>query len=491
MQVSNWHFQSKILKRSENKNAIAAAAYRAGEALKDEKTGKVFDYSRRQKILATEIIAPENAPAWVHDRTTLWNRVEASEKRKDAQLARELEIALPHELDDAARADLVRDFCRRNFAAAGMIADMAVHGPGKGDQRNHHAHIMLTMRHVGPEDFAGKAREWNANELLDHWKEDWEKSCNEALRKANKSTRLDRRSIKKRYEAELKKLRKFRLTGRLLKQAEALAERLNYTPRPHLPQTIYRAMVEGKEMPAEWAEKVQKWKEAIASRDEAVQRVNEMLDAIRQEAAAAREAKEREAEQARQKEAQDRQRAAQEAKEREAEQARQKEAQEAEEAFEPAIAAFAPISSGRLDLSGQKGAWRALWMFFDPKDAREARAVLKLPENASFSEVRSKMAKADAEDKHKIQHIEMRSSSFKRFEQIGSLFAFSPPKRENWQAFFSRLDDWGKDLISKITKLAAPQNVDLKSAQPEAKSASEGKRDEAPKPYRPSNGPSM
>lgn len=214
---------------------------------------------------------------------------------------------------------------------------------------------------------------------------------------------------------------------------------------------------------------------------------------------AAQEAQAREAEQARENEAQERLRAAQEAKARKdeldrqkAEQGRLRAAQDAEEAFEPAMAAFAPISAKRFDPMAQKGAWRALWMFFEPKDAQEARDVLKLPEDASLSEVRSKMAKADASDKHQIQQIERRSSSFQKFEQIGTLFAFTPPTRDSWQAFLSRLDDWGKGLIAKITKLAAPQNVDLKPAKAdEAKSTSEGKRDEAPKPYRPSNGPSM
>ena len=143
---------------------------------------------------------------------------------------------------------------------------------------------------------------------------------------------------------------------------------------------------------------------------------------------------------------------------------------------------------------GQKGAWRVLWMFFEPKDAQEARDVLKLPENASLSEVRSKMAKADASDKHQIQQIERRSSSFQKFEQIGALFAFTPPTRDNWQAFLGRLDDWGKSLIAKITKLSAAEKAAQKPAPPEIKLRDDQSGDEqsqGPKPAPSSTGPSI
>src|SRR5580693_3090731 len=105
-----YRLSADIVKRSAGRTATAAVAYRAGEVITDARTGLVFDYSRRRGVLHAEIIAPEGAPAWMRDRSLLWNGVEAAEKRKDAQLAREIELALPHELDGVQRRELVHGF---------------------------------------------------------------------------------------------------------------------------------------------------------------------------------------------------------------------------------------------------------------------------------------------------------------------------------------------------------------------------------------------
>jgi ATP-dependent exoDNAse (exonuclease V) alpha subunit len=154
-----YRLSADIVRRSVGRTVTAAAAYRAGELIVDDRTGLVFDYRRRRGVLDAAILAPENAPAWILDRARLWNAVERAEKRKDAQLAREIELALPHELTPAARRELVHGFVRAVFVAAGMVGDIAIHAPGgAGDARNVHAHVLLTMRAIAGDGFGPKVR---------------------------------------------------------------------------------------------------------------------------------------------------------------------------------------------------------------------------------------------------------------------------------------------------------------------------------------------
>ena len=159
-----YHFTAKIVSRAKGQSAIAKAAYNARESLENKRTGQVCDYTRstHSAVLFSGIFAPKEAPDWARDREQLWNYVEAAEKRKDSQLAREIEIALPHELTDQQRQWLVIDFVRETFLRRGMVADVAIHAPDRdGDDRNYHAHILLTTREIGPDGFGEKAREWN------------------------------------------------------------------------------------------------------------------------------------------------------------------------------------------------------------------------------------------------------------------------------------------------------------------------------------------
>lgn len=128
---------------------------------------------------------PANAPEAFADRATLWNAVEAAEKRLDAQVAREVQLSLPHELDADQRRELVRDYVQREFVDKGMIADVAIHAPDEdGDQRNHHAHVMLTTRRVDETGFGAKERAWNARPQLAEWREQWAETQNRHLAKA-------------------------------------------------------------------------------------------------------------------------------------------------------------------------------------------------------------------------------------------------------------------------------------------------------------------
>jgi len=182
--MATYRLSAKIVGRSEGRSAVAAAAYRAGERIYDERYGVWRDFLHKRGVLHTEIVLPDNAASWMADRNALWNGVEAAERRKDSQLCRELQLSLPHELTDDERIELVRGFVKEQFVAQGMIADFAVHLPDvhKGaDPRNHHAHVMLTMRDIADGRFGNKNRTWNDNitAAAQQWEarrnEDWEK----------------------------------------------------------------------------------------------------------------------------------------------------------------------------------------------------------------------------------------------------------------------------------------------------------------------------
>jgi len=192
-----YSLSADVFSRSKGHRATAAAAYRAGVEIHDQTIGERFDYRRKRGIVHAEIMAPENAPDWMHDREALWNAVELQETRSNSQLAREVMVALPHELDAQQRLELVRGFVQSEFVDAGMVADVTIHAPSRqGDGRNHHAHIMLTMRPIEGDGFgAKKAREWNSDELLQHWREAWAQRSNAALEAAGFDARIDHRSL--------------------------------------------------------------------------------------------------------------------------------------------------------------------------------------------------------------------------------------------------------------------------------------------------------
>ncbi len=144
-----YHFSVKVIGRSNGRSAVASAAYRAAELLHDEKLGQDYDYTLKTGVVHSEILLPPGAPSRWLDRGTLWNEVEAGEKRKDAQLARDIEISLPRELGRAEAIRLVRDFVQEQFVDRGMVADLNVHWTQAADGAlQPHAHVMLTMRRI-------------------------------------------------------------------------------------------------------------------------------------------------------------------------------------------------------------------------------------------------------------------------------------------------------------------------------------------------------
>jgi hypothetical protein len=222
-----YHLSVKIIGRGRGQSAIAAAAYRSGDRLTDEATGQVKHYpARGERIRFTGIFAPAGAPSWVYDRNRLWNEAEQAETRKDATLAREVVLALPHELTDQQREWLVSDFVREAFVRRGLVADVAIHAPdGNSDSRNHHAHILITERTIkgdgkpseeirAPEAAAGfspdrqgdaapvdpgfapkKDRSLYGKETLYRWREQWGNLCNRHLGRHGHAARIDHRTL--------------------------------------------------------------------------------------------------------------------------------------------------------------------------------------------------------------------------------------------------------------------------------------------------------
>ena len=195
-----YHLSAQIIGRSAGRSATAAAAYRAHEKIEDERTGLTHDYTRRRGEVEAFILTPDHAPDWAHDRSALWNEVEKIEKRKDAQLARELNVALPVELTPDQQKDLLKEFVEENMIKRGMIADVAIH---RDHPENPHAHIMLTMRDISADGFGKKNRDWNpdfgrgvvkdAEKYVD-WREAWANLTNEHLSFYRHPARVDHRS---------------------------------------------------------------------------------------------------------------------------------------------------------------------------------------------------------------------------------------------------------------------------------------------------------
>ncbi|GFE72118.1 MobQ family relaxase [Chroococcus sp. FPU101] len=174
-----YHVSAKIISRNGGKSVLASAAYRAGDLLTDVRLGKSFDYTKKQGVDSTLILAPSNAPEWVKNREKLWNEVEAAENRKDSQLAREFNIALPVELDQVQMKDLALSYVREQFVNRGMIADVAFHDLASD---NPHFHVLLTMRDITEQGFSKKKnRDWNSTELLVEQREAWATHVNVAL----------------------------------------------------------------------------------------------------------------------------------------------------------------------------------------------------------------------------------------------------------------------------------------------------------------------
>jgi len=186
-----YHCSVKIIGRSSGRSSVAAAAYRAGQKITNERDGITHDYSHKIGVVHSEIMLPDHMPNEYDDRAVLWNAVEKIERRLDSQTAREVEVALPVEFSMDDNIQLVRSYITKNFTSKGMCADFSIHD----NANNPHAHIMLTMRDVSPNGFEKKNRDWNSKDLLEQWRENWANECNRALAEKGVQSRIDHRSL--------------------------------------------------------------------------------------------------------------------------------------------------------------------------------------------------------------------------------------------------------------------------------------------------------
>ena len=204
-----YHYHMQIIGRSGSGSATAAcayasgsvvagAAYRSGENISCKHDGKIHDYTHKKGIVHTEIMLPENAPDNFYNRETLWNAVELKNKRHDAQLARECDMALPVELSLKEQVELVREYVKTNFTDKGICADFAIHDNGTG---NPHTHIMFTMDKVSEKGIGTRLDEEKASQYFNQkkrllgWREDWARVCNKHLEKKGITERIDHRSF--------------------------------------------------------------------------------------------------------------------------------------------------------------------------------------------------------------------------------------------------------------------------------------------------------
>jgi ATP-dependent exoDNAse (exonuclease V) alpha subunit len=210
--VALYHLSVKPITRASGRSATAAAAYRSAERIADHTSGEVFDYTRKRGVDTCEIVLPTAAAKrdinWARDREALWNAAERAENRSNSRVAREYEIALPHELGRAARTELVRSFAHELANRFGVAVDFSIHKPHrKGDDRNHHAHVLTTTRVVEPAGLGEKsAIEWSdgnrrkagmtaAKEEISELRERWASLTNAALAAAQRHERVDHRTL--------------------------------------------------------------------------------------------------------------------------------------------------------------------------------------------------------------------------------------------------------------------------------------------------------
>jgi ATP-dependent exoDNAse (exonuclease V) alpha subunit len=259
----------KTFGRAGGSSAASAAAYRAGERIRDERTGRIYDHSERLDVLHKEIVLPsqfaDEDMAWARDRGNLWNSAESAETRKNARVAREYLVALPVELSPPQRLELVRGFSQELSDRYGFAVDFAVHAPRDfpgSDPRNFHAHLLATTREVKLEGLAAKTtlemRDGDRrklglppviNELL-HVRQRWAAVTNEALQQSHIAARIDHRSLE--------------------------AQGIDREPRPHIPRAAfemerhgYRSVVADR-MRQEFEERLQVRRERAAGREERV-----------------------------------------------------------------------------------------------------------------------------------------------------------------------------------------------------------------------------
>ncbi|MBN6363542.1 MobA/MobL family protein [Providencia huaxiensis] len=232
------HMQFKILKRSEGKSAVYLTAYNNRLRARDERTGELYNYTKKDDLYYSEVMLPDNAPERFSDPVTLWQNVEKVESRKDSQLCRYFIVALQKELTIEQNKKLLKNYIKKNFTSKGMIADIAIHN----DKNNPHAHIMLTMREVNENGFGNKKREWNNPALVDIWRKKWSYEVNKTFRDLNIKKAITNLSTLRQKE-ELIKMAKTQIEKGEIEKAEKTIYGVeileNKKVKKRIPRTVF------------------------------------------------------------------------------------------------------------------------------------------------------------------------------------------------------------------------------------------------------------
>jgi hypothetical protein len=227
--VAHYHFTARIVKRSEGRSATQVAPYKFGQRILCDRTGLVRHYPGMDRVIWTGTYAPTGAPTWVFVRAALWNAVERRETRVNAQVAREYELSLPHELDLDAHVAMVGRFAGLLVERFGVVADCTIHRPpAGGDPRNLIAVVLIPTRRLEGGALTAKLREMSPRTVLVELRVAWARITNEALAAAGCAARVDHRSlVEQRLEA-------------LVEGDMDRAQDLDREPRPRRPQREVR-----------------------------------------------------------------------------------------------------------------------------------------------------------------------------------------------------------------------------------------------------------
>lgn len=257
-----YSFKMENISRGEGQSSVNSAAYRHRKVFFDNRTGEICGRKTAHKkdLAFAQIFAPEHTPpALIVDSETLWNAVEASEKRKDARLAKEFKIALPAELTPEQNIELTAAFVLEHFTKQGIIADVVIHDI---NGHNPHIHIMGTTREILSTGFGKKVREWDKPETLDSWRKGWQNICNGFLELYGHDERIDHRSIRVQYEEALELA-----TAAATNEEKAIwlakAIETNRDPILHIPRDRWGTVAAREQRAAEQAIRDELKKEAV------------------------------------------------------------------------------------------------------------------------------------------------------------------------------------------------------------------------------------
>ncbi|MEB8021178.1 MobA/MobL family protein [Raoultella ornithinolytica] len=257
-----YSFKMENISRGEGQSSVNSAAYRHRKVFFDNRTGEICGRKTAHKkdLAFAQIFAPEHTPPdLIVDSETLWNAVEASEKRKDARLAKEFKIALPADLTPEQNIELTTAFVLEHFTQQGIIADVVIHDI---NGHNPHIHIMGTTREVLSTGFGKKVREWDKPEMLDSWRKGWQEICNGFLELYGHDERIDHRSIKVQYEEALEQA-----TAATTNEEKAIwlakAIETNRDPILHIPRDRWGTVAAQEQRAAEQAIRDEQKKEAV------------------------------------------------------------------------------------------------------------------------------------------------------------------------------------------------------------------------------------